>query len=521
MLYSQELAKKRTSLGSGSYGSLYQGNVLRKTDDKVTVKRFHVSPTDRGFRSLREVTMLKALGHHPHIISLRGLMRVTEAATARGIRFDRYEMVYDFETTDARRFVCGWDAANFKRLVRHTLAAVSYCHMNLVMHLDIKLDNILCTFSPEGATFKLADFGFATEMSSSGLYTQGVVTPCYRAPEMLIEEERSSLRPGSSRCPAESSTLPDVPQVSPTTIKGGNPFVRRARYDTAVDIYALAITFLEVLKREHFMPTNSDVDLDRYVENYPFSLSEEDLRYLNRSSESRERPIANYLKCSFENGFDGSPGRYEDFLDLITGMARIQPQNRLDIQGILDHRYIEESGDRDYIIETNMRCGLCLIRPIEVSSLPARDRIAKILTFLGSYGGAVVATAMDVFDRYVNRAEGISADELSILPYTCLYISCKYHTVIGTPPPLTTIVREPNEQSLLSMEDKVLKALEGRVYYGSLLTYVVNPSARTVERLLTAYVRRGREVNGRSFEDAIPILLPLESASMGDEASPA
>lgn len=66
--------------------------------------------------------------------------------------------------------------SEFKQIV----AAISYLHANNIVHLDIKLENILV-----GPTLVLADFEFAKSCQPGQLLTEFAGSPHYSAPELL------------------------------------------------------------------------------------------------------------------------------------------------------------------------------------------------------------------------------------------------------------------------------------------------------------------------------------------------
>lgn len=75
-------------------------------------------------------------------------------------------------------------------LVDQIAAAVSSAHAAGVIHRDLKPDNVLVTFGPNGPVAKVFDFGLsfvAAEFSSSRLTTTGTTfgTPQYMAPEQI------------------------------------------------------------------------------------------------------------------------------------------------------------------------------------------------------------------------------------------------------------------------------------------------------------------------------------------------
>ena len=82
-----------------------------------------------------------------------------------------------------------FDVAQIKCIMRQLLNAMLYIHSKNVMHRDIKGANILMD---NKGNVKVTDFGLAKEFEPHRLinYTNRVVTPWYRCPELLLGAEK-------------------------------------------------------------------------------------------------------------------------------------------------------------------------------------------------------------------------------------------------------------------------------------------------------------------------------------------
>ncbi len=171
-------------LGEGAAGTVWRA---RRTDGRfegrVAVKLLHLSLIGRAgaLRFKREAVILARVAH-PNIARLLDA-GVTEEGQpylvlelVQGTRIDKH--------CDARRL----DVPQRLALFGHVLAAVAHAHDHLVVHRDIKPNNICVTHDGQ---VKLLDFGIAkllrAEPGDPPITAAGlrVLTPLYAAPEQL------------------------------------------------------------------------------------------------------------------------------------------------------------------------------------------------------------------------------------------------------------------------------------------------------------------------------------------------
>ncbi|CAL8111834.1 unnamed protein product [Orchesella dallaii] len=147
------------------------------TNSKVAIKiidKTKLTP-DNLKKIFREIHIMRKL-KHPHIIRLYQVMEteqiiylVTEYAS-RGEIFDHLVMNGRMHEDEARRI--------FKQI----LNAVSYLHVNGIVHRDLKAENLLLDVNNN---IKLADFGFSNEYQEGSLLNTWCGSPPYAAPELF------------------------------------------------------------------------------------------------------------------------------------------------------------------------------------------------------------------------------------------------------------------------------------------------------------------------------------------------
>lgn len=146
--------------------------------DACNCTRELIDACARGEAVQREIEILRLLQHHPHVI------RFYEAIV------DKDELVYivmelaQSEDLHDRVVSCGrLQEGEARRVFQQIVAAVAYCHRNMVVHHDIKLDNILLD---SRNNVRIADFGFSRFFSHNHLVTSSCGSQHYAAPEVAI-----------------------------------------------------------------------------------------------------------------------------------------------------------------------------------------------------------------------------------------------------------------------------------------------------------------------------------------------
>jgi non-specific serine/threonine protein kinase/serine/threonine-protein kinase len=203
-------------LGSGGMGTVY----LAERSDGAFSKHVAVKLLSAAFlqsrdRFHREREFLARL-YHPNITRL-----IDAGATPEGLPYLVMEYV---EGIPIDRYCADCDLSVDERvgLLLQVCAGVAHAHQNLIIHCDIKPENILIT--PNGTT-KLLDFGVAKLLDPArGMTLYRPATPAYSSPEQLHGDPVTT-----------ASDVYSIGMVGYVVLTGGRPYPwRSGRLDELV-----------------------------------------------------------------------------------------------------------------------------------------------------------------------------------------------------------------------------------------------------------------------------------------------
>ncbi|KAK1287750.1 Cyclin-dependent kinase C-1 [Acorus calamus] len=186
--------EKLEQIGEGTYGQVYMAREIR-TGEIVALKKIRMDNEREGFpiTAIREIKILKKL-QHENVIQLKEIVTSpgpeNEQGKSDGNKYrGSIYMVFEYMDHDltglSDRPGMRFTVPQIKCYMRQLLTGLHYCHVNQVLHRDIKGSNLL--IDNEG-NLKLADFGLARSFSSdhNGNLTNRVITLWYRPPELLL-----------------------------------------------------------------------------------------------------------------------------------------------------------------------------------------------------------------------------------------------------------------------------------------------------------------------------------------------
>ncbi|VDD88324.1 unnamed protein product [Enterobius vermicularis] len=126
--------------------------------------------------TISEVNLLRQLADHPSIISIHDFYQAPTflfAVFEMAPRGELFELLNKSVTVSEKKA---------RRLMRQLFDGVAFMHEKLIVHRDLKLENILCI---DEERIIISDFGFATQLKPGQRLTELLGTPGYLAPEIL------------------------------------------------------------------------------------------------------------------------------------------------------------------------------------------------------------------------------------------------------------------------------------------------------------------------------------------------
>jgi len=160
----------------------------RETGDIVALKKVRMDNEKEGFpiTAIREIKILKKL-RHVNVIDLKEI--VTSKATDSNGQKGSIYLVFEYMDHDltglADRPDIKFSLPQIKCYMKQLLTGLHYCHINNILHRDIKGSNLLIN---NQGILKLADFGLARSYTNENAHplTNRVITLWYRPPELLL-----------------------------------------------------------------------------------------------------------------------------------------------------------------------------------------------------------------------------------------------------------------------------------------------------------------------------------------------
>ena len=378
-------------IGSGAYGSVYTAvyNPLLTT---YAMKRYkNILKHSTLKQNTREIEILSMV-RHPNIVQYIDLLPALDQTK------DAY-LVLEHLPCDLNKLLYStavFTPAKVKTMMYELLCAVNYIHSRKIVHRDIKPGNILLTARHD---VKLCDFGLSRSLVGIGNFGyEEIYFRDYVGPQVPVIHE-DDFAEGLDECATVNErTLPGHftrDKKSPVVFDSGfakqltthttTRFYRAPEvilvepYFTAVDMWGVGCVFAELLQ---MLERNKYRYYDRkplFTGGSCFPLSphdkekcvggglqdandqmhkifrilgspqEEDMMFItNCLAKQRLMNMPKYIPVAFDKLYPGiEPGEKE----LLEGMLKINPYNRLTAKQALQHKYFDSVRQKGKEIE--------------------------------------------------------------------------------------------------------------------------------------------------------------------------
>ncbi|KAJ1921390.1 hypothetical protein H4219_000707 [Mycoemilia scoparia] len=170
------------TIGEGEFAKVKLA-LHRESGQEVAIKLIKKESIDTDLKLSkikREIAALKAVNHQ-YIVNLYDIIE-TERYIGIVIQYASGGELFDYIL--GHRYLRERDAC---RLFAQLIAGVSYLHRKMIVHRDLKLENLLLD---NNRNIKITDFGFANQFDTpeNNLMSTSCGSPCYAAPELVVSE---------------------------------------------------------------------------------------------------------------------------------------------------------------------------------------------------------------------------------------------------------------------------------------------------------------------------------------------
>jgi len=180
----EEFVKDRV-IGEGSFGIVFVGK-YRGNDVAIKQTKNFSWPEEVVEAFRREVQMMDKM-RCPYIINFVGAVDTP----------GHYSIVTEYAKFGSLKNA--YESSKFSNLLgvkmlTDVAKGMTFLHAAMIIHRDLKPDNVLIVSmsNKEKVNAKISDFGTSRDVSSSNVVstmTQGIGTPMYMAPELLLNQE--------------------------------------------------------------------------------------------------------------------------------------------------------------------------------------------------------------------------------------------------------------------------------------------------------------------------------------------
>ena len=295
-----------SEIGNGTYGKVFKA-FDEETKSIVALKLVRRLSSSEGLpRSFyRELLSLQEFKGHPNIVQYFGVTQIASSDDQDNSLYIILEYAHYDLSHFLHSFKSGLQLSLFLNFSKQIMNGLSYLHYNNYVHRDIKPSNILIN---QQGDVKLADFGLTRILQNSSHYSCKVVTPGYRAPELLL---------------------------------GCNS------YDLSIDIWSLGCLFYEMITGSPLFSFKDSNELSQLLsifsicgtptmETNPFLFSLPSSSLLSSIGTFHPSQLHEKLINDF-------PYDFQPLIPVIISMLSLEPNFRPSISDIINHPFFQNS----------------------------------------------------------------------------------------------------------------------------------------------------------------------------------
>ncbi|XP_065176092.1 mitogen-activated protein kinase 1-like [Sycon ciliatum] len=288
-------------IGEGAYGMVCSAT-NQKTAERVAIKK--ISPFEHQTycqRTLREIKILNRFSHE-NIINIQDLLRTKEMADMKDIY-----IVQTLMETDMYKLLRSQTLSNdhICYFLYQILRGLKYIHSANVLHRDLKPSNLLINTNCD---LKICDFGLARIADPAhdhrGFLTEYVATRWYRAPEIMLNSRG---------------------------------------YSKSIDVWSVGCILAEMISNRPIFPGKHYLDQINHILGVLGSPSQDDLdSILNEKARNYIQSLPQKAPVPFKSLY---PKGNEQALDVLEKLLAFNPANRVTVEQVLEHPYLEQYYD--------------------------------------------------------------------------------------------------------------------------------------------------------------------------------
>jgi serine/threonine protein kinase len=285
-------------LGRGGYGTVYKARDT-VSGDMVALKRVRIFDPLLALpiSFTRENTILQTISH-PNIIRLNDIVRDGDGSIYMALEYCEFDL-------SGLIHLHGLSTGQIQSYMGQLLSAVAAMHSQGFVHRDLKPANVFVT---RAHVLKLGDFGLSKCLprDSTVPLTQNVVTPSYRAPELLLGAQH---------------------------------------YGFGVDVWSLGCVLFEMITGQRlFEPTaSSQIGVLSSIFKVCGTPTEEDWPDIATLPGSGRIGLVKLYHSSLrETLIKALPTEFHCLIELFEEMLQLNPNRRITVQDALAHPFFRE-----------------------------------------------------------------------------------------------------------------------------------------------------------------------------------